>query len=147
MLRRRLPCLLVRTRQGGGLLEPAGQGVDIERVDEHSGRGRHELRRAADARRHDGAAAGHRLEQRLAERLDEARLREHATLREETRNLVVRDAPEQTDPIASLEPGAKRPVAGEREGSLAESREGLGQPDDVLPLVELRLADLDQPRD
>ena len=48
----------------------------------------------------------------------------------------MRDAPEQADAIAALEPRPERPVAGEGERSLAEAREGVGEADDVLPLVE-----------
>ena len=136
MLRGRLACRLVGARQRGGLLEPARQGIDVERVDEDSRLGRHELRRAADPRGDDGAPARHRLQQRLAERLDEARLREHVTLGEQARDLVVRDASEQADPLPSLEPGPERPVARERERPLPEPREGIGEADDVLPFVE-----------
>ena len=48
----------------------------------------------------------------------------------------MRDAPEQTDTIASLQLRPERPVAGEGERSLAEACEGVGEADDVLPLVE-----------
>src|SRR5262249_59524149 len=52
------------------------------------------------------------------------------------RNLVVRDAAEQADALAPLQPRAQWPVAGEGERPVAEAPEGVGEPDDVLPLVE-----------
>ena len=65
--------------------------------------GRHELRRPADARRDHGASAGHRLEQRLAERLDEARLADDVRRGDQLRNSVVRDAAGKLDALAPLE--------------------------------------------
>ena len=132
----RLASREVGARQRRGLLEPAREVVDVERVDEHSGLGRDELGRSSDPRCDHRAAARHRLEQRLAERLDQARLREHPALGEQARHLVVRDATEQTNTLPSLEPGAERPVAGEGERSLLEARKGIGEPDDVLALLE-----------
>ena len=64
---------LVRRRQRRRRLERARELVRVERVDEHAGLRRDELGRAADPRRDDGASARHRLEDRLAERLDQRR--------------------------------------------------------------------------
>ncbi len=91
----RLARRVVRAREGGRGRERACESVDVERVDEDAGLGRHELRRPADPRGDDGAAARHRLEQRLTERLDEARLREDVARSEQARDLVVRDPTEQ----------------------------------------------------
>ncbi len=76
--RRARPRPPARRRSGSGSAAAAriavGDRLLVERVDQDTGLGRHELRRAADPRRDHGPAAGHRLEERLAERLDEARL-------------------------------------------------------------------------
>ena len=48
----------------------------------------------------------------------------------------MRDAPEQAHALASLQLRPERPVAGEGERSLVEARKGVGEADDVLPLVE-----------
>ena len=61
----------VRAREGGGRLERAGELGHVERVDEDARLRGDELGRAADPRRDDGAPAGHRLEDRLAERLEQ----------------------------------------------------------------------------
>jgi hypothetical protein len=68
----------VRTRQSRSGLEPARELVEVEWIDQHAGVGRDEFGWAADARRHDGAPAGERLEDGLAERLDKARLADDA---------------------------------------------------------------------
>jgi ABC-2 type transport system ATP-binding protein len=136
MLRRRVARGRVRAGQARGLAKRRGERVDIERIDEHTGRGRDELGRPADARRDDGAARGHALEQRLPERLDEARLAEHVALGEEAGNLVVRHAAGERHPVTSGELRAQRTVAGERERSLAEQREGVGETHDVLAFLE-----------
>src|SRR5207248_1417295 len=92
--------------------------------------------RSSDSRGHDRAATGHRLEQRLAERLHEARLGKDAALREQTWNLVVRDAPKQADALTVLQAGPQRAVADEGERSLAQACERVGEADHVLPFVE-----------
>src|SRR5205807_5977277 len=89
-----------------------------------------------DPRCHDGAAACHRFEQRLAERLHQTRLCEHPALREQPRDLVVRDASEQPNAVAPFEPRPERPFTGEGERPFTEPRKGVGKPNDVLPLVE-----------
>ena len=116
-----------RRRSGTGsaaaCTSPCAEAVDVERIDEHAGLRRDELRRAADPRRDDRAPAGHRLEQRLAERLDEARLREDVGSRRAARDLVVRDAPEErARPARPSSCGAQRPVADERERALGRAR-------------------------
>ena len=67
----------VRAGHRGRRTQGVGHPLYVERVDEHAGLGRHELRRAAGAGGDHRAAAGHRLEHRLAERLDQARLADH----------------------------------------------------------------------
>jgi hypothetical protein len=57
-------------------------------------------------------------------------------LREQARDLVVRYAPEQADALPSFQQRAERPVAREGERSSLEAREGVGEADDVLSLVE-----------
>src|SRR5205807_1912509 len=52
-------------------------------------------------------------------------------------------AAEQVDAFASFETGTERPVAGEGQGSLPEPREGLGEPEHVLSVVER--ADAEEP--
>jgi Bacterial capsule synthesis protein PGA_cap len=127
---------VVRTGERSGGCEGAGEIVDIERVDEDAGVARHELRRAADPRGDDGAATRHRLEQRLAERLDEARLREDMAGGEQARDLIVGDPAEELDVRAPFEGGALRPVADERQRPLRQAGEGVGEADDVLSLGE-----------
>ena len=75
-----------------------GDRVAVERVDEEARLRRHELGRAADARRHDRAAAGHSLEQRLAERLEQARLADDVAAGEVARDLVVAHGTGDRDP-------------------------------------------------
>ena len=60
-------------------------------------------------------AARHRLEQRLAERLEQARLADDVGRGDPARDLVVRDAADDADAFASLEARAQRPVADEGE--------------------------------
>ena len=127
----------VRARQRRGLLERAREGVDVERVDEHAGLGRDELGRASDPGRDDRAPAGHRLEQRLAERLHEARLREHAALRRagagSRRAGRARAGSTRSRPSSC---GRSGPSPAKVSVPSAEAREGVGEADDVLPLVE-----------
>jgi hypothetical protein len=54
--------------------------------------------------------------------------------REVLRDLVVRDAADELDAVASVELCAERPVADVRERPLAEASERVGKPHDVLPL-------------
>src|ERR671937_1202984 len=124
----------VRARQGRGGLEPAGQLVEVEGIDEHSGVRRHELGRAADARRDDRAAARERLEQCLAERLDEARLADDPRARDPAGDLVVRRARDDLDAGPALQARAQRAVADERQLAGPETAERLGEADDVLAL-------------
>ena len=81
----------VRARERRCRGEPARDRVDVERIDENARLLGDELRRAADVRRDDRAAHGHRLEQRLTERLDEAGLADDARRRHVLSHLVVRD--------------------------------------------------------
>src|SRR5262249_25665466 len=76
------------------------------------------------------------LQERLAEWLHEARLGEDTTLRQQARDLAVRHAPEQADPLAPLQPRPEGTVTCKGERPFAETREGVGEADDVLPLVE-----------
>jgi len=61
----------VRPREAGGGAERLDERILVCGVDEDSGLGWDELRRAADGRRDDGAAGRHGFEQRLSERLDQ----------------------------------------------------------------------------
>src|SRR5229473_1670946 len=102
---------VVRARQRGGLAECRSETLDVEWVGEDPGAGWNELGRPADPRRDDRAPARHPLEQRLAERLDQARLAEDVALGEQARDLVVRHAAEEADVCAAFEARAQRPVA------------------------------------
>src|SRR5437763_8299730 len=124
----------VRVRDLGSRSERARQLGRVGRVDEDAGFRRHELGRAADAGADDRAAAGHGLEQRLAERLDQARLADDGGLRDARRDLVVPDAAGDGDAVAMLELVAERAVADERERSALELAECVGEPAYVLPL-------------
>ena len=127
---------VVGARQRRCLFEPARESLDVERVDEHAGFGRDELGRPADPRRHDRAAAGHRLEQRLAERLDQRRLADDVRTSEPVWDLAVGDAPRDAHSGAPFEARAKGPVPDEGERAVAERFEGVGEPEHVLPLGE-----------
>jgi hypothetical protein len=96
----------------------------------------HELGRAADLRRDDGPLARKRLEHRLPERLDEAGLTEDVARSDPVGDAVVRNASGQEHPLATGEPLPVRPVSyeGQRPGS--EAGEGVGEPNDVLALVQ-----------
>src|SRR5262249_42718690 len=116
--------------------ERARERVDVEGVDEDSRLWRNELRRAADPCRHYRAPARHRLEQRLAERLDEARLRRDPAFRGEGGGAGGVDSPAHAGTLAALESRPERAVACEGERPFVEPRKGVGEPDDVLALVE-----------
>src|SRR5205085_5466609 len=96
----------VGARQLCGLAEGLGDRLLVERVDEDSGLRRYELGWTADLRPDDRAAAGHPLEQRLAEGLDEAWLADDVGLGDQPGNTVVGDGPEQAHFVAPLELGA-----------------------------------------
>src|SRR5207247_1218190 len=66
------------------------------------------------------------------ERLDQARLRDDGRRGDRGRNLVVADAAEETDPVASFELRAQRAVAGEGQRPVAEVLEGSREAQDVL---------------
>src|SRR5205823_8573103 len=66
-------------------------------------------------------------------RLDQARLAEHVTVRDHVRHVAVRDATEESNPLAPLELAAHRTLARERERALAQRCERVREPDDVLP--------------
>ena len=134
VLRRRGAGGLVRGRERGCGLERARELGHVERVDEDAGLGRDELGRAADPRRDDGAAAGHRLEDRLAERLDQRRRADDVGGGEPAGHLVVRDAADDAHAAPPSSARAQRAVADEREGAAAEPRERVGEPHDVLAL-------------
>ncbi len=106
--------------------ERAGELVHVERVDEDARLRRDELGRPADAGGDDRAAAGHRLEQRLSERLEQARLREDVALGQEARHLVVRDAAEQ--PRRPRDPRARRAADRRRRRSASPRRAGRTPP-------------------
>jgi hypothetical protein len=88
---------VVRARERAAARSARRASLLVERVDEDAGLGRDELRRAADPRRDDRAAARHRLEQRLAERLDQARPADDVARRRASAGLVVRDAADELD--------------------------------------------------
>ena len=71
-----------------GLLDPGGDRLGVERVDEHR-RAARRLGRARPVARHDGGAAGHRLEHRDPEALVERRVGEAAGAAVEAGELVV----------------------------------------------------------
>ena len=88
---------------------------------------------------------GHRLEQGLAERLDERRLAEDGRLGEVARHLLVRDAARDLDVRPALELRAERAVADEDEAPTVERAERVGEPDDVLALDQAPDADENRP--
>ncbi len=105
-------------------------------IDEHPGLGRNELGRAPDPRRDHGTLGRHAFEERDPERLDKARLTEHVAGCNPGRDFLVRKPTGQAQARDPCEALACRAVADERERPAAEPRERLGEPDDVLPLVE-----------
>ena len=98
--------------------------------------GRDELGRAADRRRDDGAGRGHRLERREPERLAQARLADDVGARDPHRDVVVADAADDPDPLASLERAAERAVPDEGQRALAAMLERAREAEHVLPLGE-----------
>jgi hypothetical protein len=109
----------VRTRERGRSTERIREGVEIERVDEHSRIGWDELRRAAHAGGDNRAAGGHCLEHRLAERLDQARLAYDVGCGEAGGHGVVGDAAGELDAWAAHELRPQRAVAYERKRPFA----------------------------
>ena len=93
----RLPSRRVRARQLGCRLQRCGERRLVGGIDEHAGPGRHELGRTADPCRDHRPAARHRLEQCLAERLDQAGLADDVRRRDLLRNAVVGHAPHEHD--------------------------------------------------
>jgi hypothetical protein len=89
----------VRARERGGPAQRLDELVLVERVDEHACVRWDELGGAADARGDDRPAAGHALEERLAQRLEQARLAEHARARDVLRHLVVRNRSDHDDVV------------------------------------------------
>src|SRR3954447_10201860 len=90
----------VRARQLSGLVQGRRNRLLVEGIDEDSALRRYELRRAADLRPDDRAAAGHPFEQRLAERLDQARLTDDMGLGDQTGDSLVGDGTEQANFLA-----------------------------------------------
>ena len=113
-------------------------------VDEHSGFGRNELRRAADAGRDDVAGGGERFEGRLAERLGEARLAKDVRVGEVARHRVVWHVAGHGHARPAFESRAQRAISDERERAVTEAAECIGEPDDVLALDQR--ADTDERR-
>src|ERR1043166_2950530 len=91
-------------------------------------------RSAAALRRDDRAAAGERLENRLAERLDEARLADDPRAGDPVGDLVVRRAGDDVDALASLELRPQRAVTDEGQLPGAEPLARFGPAGDVLAL-------------
>ena len=94
-------------------LERTRELADVERVDENARLGRHELGRAADPGRDDGPAARHRLEDRLAERLDQRGAQTTSAALSQPGTSSCGTRPTTRTPVASLERRAKRAVADE----------------------------------
>ncbi len=117
----RSSCGLVRARQRSRLPERTLERVDVERVDEHSSLRRDELGRSAEARRDDGAPARHALEERLSERLEQARLADDVARGDELRHVGVRHAAEQAHSLASGERAAERAKASARRTTFLRS--------------------------
>ena len=111
MRRRRLACGRVRCREGGRPLERQRELCLVERVDEDPGLLRDEFRRSAETGRDDRAAAGHRLEDGLAERLEQARRADDVGRCEVTGDLGVRDAAREPDARPSFQPRPQRALA------------------------------------
>ncbi|HEY3207274.1 MAG TPA: hypothetical protein VGJ58_10025, partial [Gaiellaceae bacterium] len=104
-------CGRIRARPRRGRREGVCDLGLVVRVDEHSGLGCDELRRPAHARGDDRTAAGHRLEQRLPEGLDEARLADDMALGDQRRDAVVRHRSQQADTVTAFELATERPVS------------------------------------
>jgi hypothetical protein len=135
----------IRGRELRGPAHGVCERLGVERVDEDSRLGRHELGRASDSGGDDRAARRHAFEERLAERLDQGRLAEHRGLGDVARDLVVRNAAGDLDAGAPLELAAQRAVADEDETPGSELRERIREADDVLALDEAPDAHEDGP--
>src|SRR5581483_1265965 len=92
----------------------------------------------------DGASARHRLEDRLAERLDEARRADDVRSGQPSRHRVVRHATDDRDAVSSFEPPPQGAVADEREAAASERGKCVGEAEDVLPFGQA--ADADEAR-
>ena len=88
---------------------------------------RHELGRAADARRDDGPSRREALERREAERLHEARLADDVRGGDPRGDPRVIDGADELDLRPALERAAQRTVADERELALAPELELRGR--------------------
>src|SRR5256885_7815540 len=95
----------VGARQLSGLPQGRRDRVLVEGVDEDSGLRRHELRRAADLRPDDRAAAGHPFEQGLAEVLAQARLTDDVGFGYQFGDSLVWNGTKQANFVASFELG------------------------------------------
>src|SRR5438105_9340299 len=124
----------VGARQRGRTLERLGQRVHVQRVDEKTRVRRDELRRTTDPGCDNRSPAGHRLEDRLAEGLDEARLAQDARARDPRGNLAVRDRRNDLDAGPALEARPQRAFSDERQRPGVETAEGIRETDDVLTL-------------
>src|SRR2546423_11068233 len=101
----------VREGERGGGFQAACDLADIEWVDEDAGAVGDELGRPAHPRRHDAALARHRLEQRLAERLDQRGPANDVRRAEPARHLTGRDAADHPDARNALETRPVPPAA------------------------------------
>ena len=80
--------------------------------------------------------ARHSFEERLAERLDQADAADDVRAGDPGGNLVVADGSRHLDPGPTLQLGAKRAVADERQGPRAEPLECVGEAKRVLALCQ-----------
>jgi hypothetical protein len=116
--------------------ETIGDRRLVQGIDENAGSRRDEFRRAANPSRHDRACAGHRLEKRLPERLDEAWLAEDASVSEVLGDAVMWDSAQNGDSRSPFELRTEWPLAHEGQRPVGEAIEGIREPDDVLALRE-----------
>ncbi len=126
----------IRARQGRGATKRVDERLAVGGIDEHARFTRHEFRRAAHRGPDDGALARHRLEQRLTERLDEARLTEHIAGGQPLRHPVVGHPAHDSHPLAPLELWTETPVTHEGEAALGEALERVREAQDVLAPVK-----------
>ena len=117
-------------------MHPVGDVVDPQRVDQHPATRGDELARPADSSCHDRAARSHRFENREAEGLDEARLAHDIRGCDPRTDLVMWHPPDHANALAAFELRPHRPVAHVSELPGFEPREGRGEAQNVLALIQ-----------
>jgi hypothetical protein len=126
----------IGARQRGRTSKRLHEGILVKGIDQHACLRRDELGRPADPRRDDRSPARHRLEDGLAEGLDQAGLADDVRCGDLRRDPVIRKRARELDPRPALELPTQRPVADERQRPFAELLEGTRETEHVLALDE-----------